>query len=450
MSGKHWRRALVVGLGVSGVEACRLLHSSGVAVRAYDQASEEALAARLAQLPPNVEVFTGKVSEALFTEIDVVVTSPGVPPSSSVLEQARLLSLPVLPEVELAYRFAGKTPIVGVTGSNGKSTVTDLVGQILRTAGLKVGVGGNLGTPASALVLEGSWEVMVWELSSFQLELISTLRPKVAVFCNFSPDHLDRHGTVEAYLKAKAKIFAWQKSQDLAVINADDPVVMGLSLVSQRRLFSLRSQQADAYRKGEELVFDGKALLSRKQLPLLGDHNVANALAAALACRGVGVPPEAIALGLRHAKPLPHRHQLVAETGGVRFVDDSKATNVGAVVSGLAGYPDKSVHLILGGLGKGQDFSLLLPVVRKTVARAYLIGEAAPALQEILAGEVPVEPCGTLAEAVRRAKCFARAGEVVLLAPACASFDQFRDYAHRGKEFTRLVQEAEREHHAQT
>lgn len=450
MSVTRWRRALVVGLGVSGVAACRLLRSLGVAVRAYDQASEEALASRLAQLPPDVEVFTGKVSKGLLTEIDVVVTSPGVAPSSSILEQARSLKLPVLPEVELAYQFAGKTPIVGVTGSNGKSTVTDLVGQILRTAGLSVGVGGNLGTAASALVLEGGWEVMVWELSSFQLELTSTLRPKVAVFCNFSPDHLDRHASVEAYLQAKAKIFAWQTSQDLAVLNADDPMVLGLGLVSQRRLFSLRSQQADAYRKEDELVLDGKPLLPREQLPLLGDHNVANALAAALACQGVGVPPETIALGLRHAKPLPHRHQLVAEVGGVRFVDDSKATNVGAVVSGLAGYPPKSVHLILGGLGKGQDFSPLLPVVRETVVRAYLIGHAAPALQEILAGRVPVELCGTLAEAVRRAKYFAQAGEVVLLAPACASFDQFRDYAHRGEEFIRLVQEGGREHHAQT
>lgn len=450
MNAKQWRRALVVGLGVSGVAACRLLRSSGVAVRAYDQASEETLATRLAQLPPEVELFTGRMSEGLLTEIDVVVTSPGVPSSLLILEKARSLNLPVLPEVELAYRLAGKTPIVGVTGSNGKSTVTDLVGQILRTAGLKVGVGANLGTAASALVLEGGWDAMVWELSSFQLELISTLKPNVAVFSNFSPDHLDRHGSVERYLQAKAKIFALQTSQNLAVMNADDPLVLGLSLRSRRRLFSLSWQQVDAYYKEDELVLDGKSFLPREQFPLLGDHNVANALAAALACRDLGVPPEVIAEGLRRAKPLPHRHQLVAEIGGVRFVNDSKATNVGAVVSALAGYPAKSVHLILGGLTKGQDFSALLPVVRETVVRAYLIGEAAPALREILAGKAPLEMCGTLAEAVRRAKGLARTGEVVLLAPACASFDQFRDYAHRGEEFARLVRNEGRKPHAQT
>jgi len=439
MSEALWQRALVVGLGVSGVDACRLLRSRGVAVRAVDRQSAEALTHRLAELPPEVEVHLGEVSEEVLDGVEVVVLSPGVPPTAPLVLAAQARGIPVLPEVELAFRFAGDTPIVGITGSNGKSTVTGLVGHILKTAGRRVAAGANLGPAACGLVLRGGWDVMVWELSSFQLELIQTLRPTVAVFLNLSPDHLDRHPTVEAYLAAKARIFAFQRPEDHAVLNGDDPVVAQLSVPSQRHTFSLRDPKAEAYLEGGHLMLQGKVLMARQALPLPGEHNVANALAAALACRLLGLCREEIVAGLRTARPLPHRHELVAELDGVRYVDDSKGTNVGAVVAGLSGYPPKRVHLILGGLGKGQDFCPLRAVVAEKAVRVYLIGQAAKTIAEALGDVVPAEICGTLEEAVRRAKRCAVPGDVVLLSPACASFDQFRDYAHRGHEFARLV-----------
>ncbi len=439
MSGLHWRRALVIGLGVSGVDACRLLRAKGVEVRATDRASREELAFRLAELPPEVEVHLGEVGPEVLADVDGVVVSPGVPPSAPLVQEARRRGLEVIPEVELAFRFAGSTPIIGVTGSNGKSTVTELLGLVLKTAGFKVAVGANLGPAASGMVLRGGWEVMVWELSSFQLELTQSLRPKVAVFLNLSPDHLDRHGSMEAYRQAKAKIFAFQTPEDHAVINQDDPQVASLATRAQRHGFSLRCQDAEACFDGTHLMLQGRVLMARQALPLPGDHNVANALAVALACRVFGLDRDAIVAGLRAARSLPHRHELVAEINGVRYVDDSKGTNVGAVVAGLSGYPPRRVHLILGGLGKGQDFRELIPAVRERVLRAYLIGQAADELEKVLTGVVPIEKCGTLEEAVRIAHLCALPGDVVLLSPACASFDQFHDYAHRGHEFARLV-----------
>jgi UDP-N-acetylmuramoylalanine--D-glutamate ligase len=443
----RWQRALVVGLGVSGVDACRLLRAAGVEVRAVDRQSAQELAFRLAELPEGVEVRLGEVGEEVLDGVDVVVLSPGVPPTAPLVLAAQARGIPVLPEVELAFRFAGETPIVGITGSNGKSTVTELVGHILRTAGRRVAVGANLGPAASGLVLRGGWDVMVWELSSFQLELVQTLRPAVAVFLNLSPDHLDRHPSLEAYLAAKAKIFAFQRPQDHAVLNADDPLVAALEVFSLRHTFSLRDKAAEAHLDGAHLMLQGKVLLARQALPLPGEHNVANALAAALACRLLGLSREEIVAGLRTARPLPHRHELVAELDGVRYVDDSKGTNVGAVVAGLSGYPAKRVHLILGGLGKGQDFRPLREAVAAKAVRVYLIGQAAEAIAAALGDAVPVEMCGTLEEAVRRARKCALPGDVVLLSPACASFDQFRDYAHRGHEFARLVTGSK--HHAE-
>lgn len=448
MSKTSWRRALVVGLGISGVDACRLLLAKGVAVRAHDKASRQELAFRLAELPPDVELYLGEVGPEVLAGVDVVVVSPGVSPNLPLLQAAWQQGLEVIPEVELAFRYAGPTPIIGITGSNGKSTVTELVGLILKTAGLQAAVGANLGPAASGMVLRGGWDVMVWELSSFQLELTTSLRPKVAVFLNLSPDHLDRHPSMEAYLQAKAKIFAFQTENDHAVVNEDDPAVAGLPVRAQRHGFSLRCQDAEAFFDGTHLMLQGRVLLARQALPLPGDHNVANALAAALACRALGLDREAIKAGLRAARSLPHRHELVAEINGVKYVDDSKGTNVGAVIAGLSGYPPRRVHLILGGLGKGQDFSELIPKVRERVLRAYLIGQAASELEKVLAGVVPTEMCGTLEEAVRRAHLCALPGDVVLLSPACASFDQFHDYAHRGHEFARLVQELSGENHA--
>ena len=431
--------ALVVGLGASGVAAAKLLLRDGWRVTINDRAHKADLEVRLAELPSGVLRSLGGHNPALLTGTSRVVVSPGVPWDLPLLVEARRRRIEVIAEVELAVRAMAGTPIIGVTGSNGKTTVTSLLGEMLRAAGQRVGVGGNIGTAASELALAGPWDAVVLELSSFQLEGSATLRPRVAVLLNVSPDHLDRHPTMEAYLAAKMRVFRQQHHDDWAVLNADDPAFAALGLHSRVVRFSLVRTDVEAHLAGDTLVLDGAPLLRRSEMRLLGEHNVANALAAGLAAARAGAGREAIATALRTFRGLPHRHQIVAEAGGVRFVDDSKGTNIGATAAGLAGYQAGTIHLILGGLGKGQDFRELKPAVAGRVACAYLIGADAPAIAAALEGVVPLETCGTLDVAVRRAAAQAKRGDVVLLSPACASFDQFDDYAHRGDEFARLA-----------
>jgi UDP-N-acetylmuramoylalanine--D-glutamate ligase len=442
MSEDAQRRALVVGLGESGVAATLLLHSQGWHVTVNDRADASSLATRLAALPAGVERVLGNHPLGLLEECDLIVVSPGVPWDLPLLAAARARSIEVIAEVELAVRSLPGVPVAGITGSNGKTTTTALLGEIMNTGGIATGVGGNIGTAACDLARTGRWRAVVLELSSFQLEGCSTLRPHVAALLNLSPDHLDRHPTMPEYLHAKARIFTHQHIDDVAILNADDPWLDGLAVPSHIERFSLVDQTAAAHLAGDTLVLDGMALLSRADLPLLGDHNVANALAAALAAARMGVDRLVIAAALRGFRGLPHRHQLVAEANGVRWVDDSKGTNMGATAAGLAGYRAGTIHLILGGLGKGQDFAELRPAVEGRVARVYLIGEAAGVIGAALGGAVPLEECGTLAAAIGRALELARPGDTVLLSPACASFDQFRDYKHRGDEFARLAQAA--------
>jgi UDP-N-acetylmuramoylalanine--D-glutamate ligase len=432
-------RALVVGLGSSGVAAAALLVRQGWRVTVNDRATGAELADRLAQLPAGVASVLGSHPESLLEGVALVVTSPGVPPDLPLLTQAKQRGIEVIAELELAYRSVAGTPLIAVTGSNGKTTVTALLGAILDEAGWSVGVGGNIGLPASAHALEGSFDALVWEVSSFQLEGCTTLRPRVGVLLNLSPDHLDRHPSLAAYLAAKTRLFARQQGDDVAVLNADDQAVAGLGVPARVEFFSLHDRSAAACFADEHLVLDGRPLLPRSRLPLLGEHNVANALAAALAAARVGAPRPAIAAALERFTGLPHRHTVVAEVAGVRYVDDSKGTNIGATAAGLAGYRPGTVHLILGGLGKGQDFAPLAQAVAGRAAAVYLIGEAADEIARAIGGRVPVQHCGTLVEAVRRAAAAARAGDTVLLSPACASFDQFRDYTHRGEEFARLA-----------
>lgn len=434
-------RALVVGLGASGLGAAHLLAGQGYAVRANDQASADQLGLPAEALPAGTEVALGGHPPALLDGVTMVAVSPGVPWDLPLLAEARRRGIEVIAEVELAWRTLSEVPLLGITGSNGKSTVTAMLGAILQHAGVRVGVGGNIGRAASELARQGGWQAMVLELSSFQLEGCTTLRPAVGVLLNLCPDHLDRHPDMAAYLAAKARLFARQGREDWAVLSADDAAVCDLPTPGRVARFSLLDGRAEAHAVGNRLVVDGATLMRRHELPLLGDHNLANALAAALAAVRFGVPAGAVADALAAFSGLPHRHQLVAEKHGVRWVDDSKGTNVGATAAGLAGYSPGTIHLILGGLGKGQDFTPLRPAVAGRVARAYLIGAAAAALSAALAGAVPVEECGTLETAVARAAALARPGDTVLLSPACASFDQFRDYAHRGDEFARLVRE---------
>jgi UDP-N-acetylmuramoylalanine--D-glutamate ligase len=432
-------RALVVGLGGSGVAAASLLSTSGWAVVANDRAEAAALAEHLGRLPMGVETVLGGHPETLLDRLDLVVVSPGVAWDLPLLLEARSRGIEVIAEVELAFRSLPGVPLAAVTGSNGKSTTTALLGELLAAGGLRTGVGGNLGLPASEIAEQAGWDAWVLELSSFQLEGCSTLHPKVALLLNLQADHLDRHGSMAGYLAAKARIFACQGPDDVAVLNADDPALEGLQTPARKVYFSLL-RPAEAHLAGEMLMLDGAPLLPRAELPLLGDHNVANALAAALAASRMGVARPALAAGLALFRGLPHRHTLVGVSAlGVRFVDDSKGTNIGATAAGLAGYPPGSIHLILGGLGKAQDFRELLPALAGRVARAYLIGTAAEEIGYVLAGVVPAEQCGTLEVAVEWAARLASRGDTVLLSPACASMDQFRNYHHRGEEFARLA-----------
>jgi UDP-N-acetylmuramoylalanine--D-glutamate ligase len=421
--------------------AAHLLAAQGWQVRANDRAPAGQLAVEADALPAGTQLCLGGHPLSLLEDVGLVVVSPGVPWDLPLLCEARRRGVEVIAEVELAWRALTPTPLLGVTGSNGKSTVTAMLGAILAHAGVHTGVGGNIGYAASALARQGGWQAIVLELSSFQLEGCTTLRPQVGVLLNLCPDHLDRHPDMAAYLAAKARLFAHQGPNEVAVLNADDAVVRHLPVPGQRALFSLADPRAAAHASGAWLVVDGRKVMRRGDLRLLGDHNLANALAAALAAVRFGIAGSVVAEALANFSGLPHRHQLVAEIRGVRWVDDSKGTNVGATAAGLAGYPPGTIHLILGGLGKGQDFTPLREAVAGRVARVYLIGAAAEEIATALAGVVPLERCNTLEVAVAHAAALARPGDTVLLSPACASFDQFRDYAHRGDEFARLARE---------
>jgi len=431
-------RVLVVGLGGSGRAAARLAAADGSRVRVTDLRPEAELDGVLANLPEVEDGFFGGHPASALEDVDLVVTSPGVAADAEILVTARGRGIPVLPEVELAWRHRPEAPLVAVTGSNGKSTVTTLIAEILRAAGVAAAAGGNLGVPACELILEDGWDVWVLEISSFQSELLVELNPRVGVFLNLSQDHLERHPSLTAYRDAKLRLFARQGPEDALVLNADDPPVAGTETAARRLPFSLVSP-AEGWLDGDLLRLGGEALMPAERVALAGRHNLANALAAAVAARELGATPAAARTVLERFPGLPHRHATVHESGGVRWVDDSKATNVGATVAALGGYPERSVHLILGGLGKGQDFAALAPAVARAACVVYLIGADAEVIASALLGAAPIEQCGTLEEAVERARRRVSAGETVLLAPACASFDQFAGYAERGERFAALA-----------
>lgn len=433
------RRILVVGLGSSGRAAARLAAAEGLEVWATDRRTADELEPDALGLPV-ARLELGGHPRDLLGGVDEVVVSPGVDPTIHLVGAARARGLAVTAEVEFAWRRRRDAPLAAVTGSNGKSTVTVLVREMLAAAGVAAVAGGNLGPPACDLVLEGGWDAWVLEVSSFQTELLGELRPRAAVLLNLSQDHLERHADMAAYAAAKHRLLAFQTAADVAVLNGDDPLVNDAPGAARRRRFSVAGP-ADAWLEGDRLVLDGAPLADRGELRLAGLHNVANALAAALAADALGAPRSAVREALAGFDGLPHRHCVVATSGGVTWVDDSKATNVGATVAGLAGYPPDSVHLILGGLAKGQDFGPLSPAVRRAAARVYLIGRDAETIAAALEGTAPAERCGTLESAVTRARQEAERGQWVLLAPACASFDQFSGYEERGEVFARLARQ---------
>jgi UDP-N-acetylmuramoylalanine--D-glutamate ligase len=431
-------RVLIVGLGRSGLAAARLADRDGSEVWVTDLRSERELQPALSELPPGTRRFLGGHPETCLEAVELVISSPGVAPSAPILGAARRRGIDVCTEVEFAWRHAPEVPLVAVTGSNGKSTVTMLVAEMLCAGGASAVAGGNLGTAASELALTGGWDSWVLEVSSFQAEMLTAMRPAVGVFLNLSQDHLERHADATEYLAAKRKIFAFQGEGDAAVLNADDPAVAGTQTRSRRLMFSVEGP-ADAWLDGTRLRLGEEIVTDRDRIKLSGIHNLANGLAAALAARELGASTEAITESLQGFRGLEHRHLTVHESAGVRWVDDSKATNVGATIAALRGYPDHSVHLILGGQAKGQDFAIMVQEVRRAAARIYLIGIDGPAIAAALGDAVPLEECGTLEEAVPRARANATAGQWVLLAPACASYDQFSGFAQRGLRFAELA-----------
>ena len=433
-------RVLIVGLGRSGTAAARLAAAGGAEVWATDRRPEAELEGAVQALPQGARTFFGGHPEECLEGVGLLVVSPGVAADAPILEAARGRGIELAAEIEFAWRHRKQAPLAAVTGSNGKSTVTELVALMLRESGQAAAAGGNLGTPASQMVLDGGWESWVLEVSSFQAELLTAMAPRAAVFLNLSQDHLERHPDLETYLGAKRRLFAFQGAGDTAVLNADDPAVAATATAARRRLFSTAGE-ADAFLDGGRLMLDGEPLVAAGELRLSGRHNLANAAAAALAATALGASRSGIAEGLRRFDGLAHRHRTVHIAGGVRWVDDSKATNVGAALAALGSYPDSSVHLILGGQAKGQDVSPLAAEVRRAVVRLYLIGADGPAIGAALAGFAPSESCRTLEAAVESARARATAGQWVLLAPACASFDQFADYGERGDRFAALARE---------
>jgi len=437
------KRVTVAGAARSGLAAAELLARRGADVTLSEARAEVPASESLRRLGVRLEL-GGHVTET-FTHADLVVLSPGVAPDQPAVQAARHRGVPVIAEIELASRWL-QGRVIAITGTKGKSTTTALTGRMLEAAGFKVIVGGNIGDPLSAQVDESTPDTFhVVETSSFQLEQIDTFHPWIAVMLNFSPDHLDRHPTVEAYAAAKARIFERQDASDWAVVNADDPGVLELARRGRAtlRLFSPRTPLHDG------TVVDGGWIVDRRKeraerlvpldaIHLLGPHLVNDVMAAATVGAIAGAAPVAMTAAVEAFHGLEHAMELVAEIDGVRFVNDSKATNVESALRSIESF-DRDLVPIIGGRFKGGDLSLLREPLRQRGKAVVAIGESRPLVREALSGAIEVHEAATLREAVTRAHALARPTGVVLLAPACASFDMFRDYAERGRTFKEEV-----------
>jgi UDP-N-acetylmuramoylalanine--D-glutamate ligase len=439
-------RVLVVGAQRSGASMTRFLLEQGAAVTLTDLKAAGSLPKAIEELRRRgARLELGGHDEASFLGADLIAVSPGVPLVSPPLLSARRRGVPIVAEVELASWFLTGS-IVGITGSNGKSTTTALCGHLLRHAGLGAAACGNIGTPLMEMASDDAPDrTYVVELSSFQLEGIETFRPRIAVLLNLSPDHQDRYPDVRAYYDAKARIFMNQGPGDHAVLNHDDPEVLSLSgsVAAARHLFSRCAEVEDGafVRQGEFVLRRGgrtTGVMPVAEAPLFGGHNQENVMAALLVADLCGVPLPVAAEGVRSFRGLPHRLEKVGERGGVAWFNDSKATNVGAARQSLLTFRDRVV-LILGGRDKGGDFASLAPLIRERVAHLILMGEARESILRQIGPVAPAVMVLTMAEAVEAAARLAAPGGVVLLAPACASFDQYAGFEERGEDFRRLV-----------
>ena len=442
------KKVLVVGLGKSGLSAALFLRKRGAHVTVSDMRSAAALAKEIpALLERGIMVESGGHGLLTFRRQDLIVVSPGVPMDTPELVQVRAFGLPVIGELELAAQFL-KGNVLAITGSNGKTTTTALTGEILAAAGIETQVGGNIGVPVVDLIEKSTrtgWSVL--EVSSFQLESTEKFHPQIAVILNITPDHLDRHGSFENYALAKERIFSVQTKSDSLVLNAGNARAAAAAARAIGRVywFSLEEEVTQgAWARDGKIVFrsagnaEVEPVIELKQIPLKGTHNIENVLAAVCAARLAGAAPEAIARAIANFRAVEHRLEYVGIDNGVEYYNDSKATNVDAAAKAIAAFPG-CIHLILGGKDKNSNYADLSDLLRKRVKAVYTIGSAAAKIESQIRGMVPIVSCETLDKAVEAARKAAHPGDVVLLSPACSSFDQFENYEHRGRVFKELV-----------
>jgi len=448
------KRVLVVGLGKSGVASALFLKSRGARVTVSDSKPEAELRNEiLLLLEHGVTVETGGHGDRTFRGQDLIVVSPGVPFDAPMLVQARNLGEKVIGEIELAAQFL-PGPIAAITGANGKTTTTTLAGEILAASKLPVLVGGNIGTPAISFVDQATPKTwIVLEVSSFQLETIVDFRPRIAVVLNITPDHLDRHKTFANYVNAKARIFENQKPEDFAVLNTDDNTTASLADRTKAQIFFFsrkKEVEKGAFIRGASIFFRNPErptttdqrpaleIMPLSEIPLKGAHNLENVLAGICVGMLSGCQPAQIRQAIQNFKAVEHRLEFVAKIAGVDYYNDSKATNVDATIKALESFP-ANIHLILGGKDKGSDYTVLNDLLRARVKRVYTIGAAAAKIESQIQGAAEIDHSETLETAVQRASTSAVPGDVVVLAPACASFDQFQNYEHRGQVFKETV-----------
>jgi UDP-N-acetylmuramoylalanine--D-glutamate ligase len=432
----HGKRVVVLGLGISGMEAAKLLQDHGADVTVRDNATSAAVSARAEALRArgvNVELGDRIPATARF---DFGVLSPGINPSVPLVQTLRQAGLPLFGELEMAYRFC-ECPIVAITGTNGKTTTTELVDALLRAGGKKTMASGNIGTAFSTAVRESrELDVMVLEVSSFQLEHVVDFRPRLSVHLNLTPDHLDRYGSMEEYEAAKWQIFRNQTADDYAIVNTNLRLP---EMVAQKITFDATGGPADYQLLDGWLVARGEQVLEQSRTNLIGRHNAENMLAALAVADLYNVAREAAVAALIAYRPLPHRCEKVAEIGGVTWLNDSKATNIDALEKALLAM-QKPVVLLAGGKDKGLDFSGLRPLLREKVKAVVLIGQMTEKLFAAWSSAVPCHRAGSLAEAVEECARLARAGDAVLFSPGCSSYDMFKDFEDRGNQFRALVQ----------
>ncbi|HVB36686.1 MAG TPA: UDP-N-acetylmuramoyl-L-alanine--D-glutamate ligase [Candidatus Acidoferrales bacterium] len=439
------KRLLVVGLARTGVVVSLLCAAYGARVTATDEKPESALPEIAAKLrTAGVTLELGAHDPETFVNQDLIIISPGVPAKMPPLQLARNRGIPVWSEIELAWRLM-RGKLVAITGSNGKTTTTALVGHILKSARIPVLIGGNIGTPLLARVEASSDStVTVAEVSSFQLETIEAFRPDVGVLLNLTPDHIDRHGSFEEYTRAKQRLFENMLDRDAAVLNADDPEVARRGPAHGQTFWFSRQKRlaAGTFVRGEQILFRREGtedvLMQRSDIPLRGEHNLENVLAASTAAILAGAPTGAVAAAVRTFPGVEHRLEYVAEINGVAFYNDSKATNVDATLKAIEAFPG-SLFVILGGKDKGSPYAPLREPLHQKAKRVLLIGAAAEKIRQELDGSVAIDDAGTLERAVTMALDEAKPGDTVLLAPACSSFDQFENFEQRGHAFKQIV-----------